>query len=70
MGARAIGRYERKYVVSETTAGAVRQFVSAYMIPDPYMNAAEPRGYQVHSLYLDAPQLALYRQTAEGLKNR
>jgi hypothetical protein len=65
-----IGRYERKYVVSETTAAAVRQFVSAYMAPDPYMDAAEPRGYQVHSLYLDAPQLALYRQTTEGLKNR
>lgn len=70
MGALAIGRYERKYVVTETTAAAVRQFVSAYMIPDPYMDPSKPLGYQVHSLYLDGPDLALYRHTTQGLKNR
>jgi VTC domain len=70
MSALETGRYERKYIVTETTAAAVRQFLSAYMIPDPFMTAAEPRGYEVHSLYLDAPHLALYRQTAEGIKNR
>lgn len=70
MGVFETGRYERKYVVTETVAGAIRQFVAAYMLPDPYMSPAEPRGYQIHSLYLDTPQLALYRLTTDGIKNR
>jgi hypothetical protein len=70
MSAFETGRYERKYVVTESTAAAIRQFVAAYMAPDPHMEAAEPWGYRVHSLYLDTPQLALYRQTTEGIKNR
>ncbi len=64
------GRFERKYVVTETAAAAIRQFVLAYMIPDPYMDPAERRGYRVRSLYLDSLDLALYRLTAEGIKNR
>lgn len=70
MSALAIGRYERKYVVTEAMAAAVRQFVSAYMIPDPYMDPSKPLGYQVHSLYLDGPDLLLYRYTTQGVKNR
>jgi VTC domain len=70
MSAFETGRYERKYLITEPKAAAVRQFVSAYMIPDPYMDASKPWGYQVHSLYLDAPHLALYCQTVDGLKNR
>lgn len=70
MSAFETGRYERKYLITGPKAAVVRQFVSAYMIPDPYMDASKPWGYQVHSLYLDAPHLALYRQTVDGLKNR
>jgi hypothetical protein len=70
MSAFETGRYERKYVVTEPAAAAVRRFVAAYMTPDPHMDAAEPWGYRIHSLYLDSPYLALYRQTAEGIKNR
>jgi SPX domain protein involved in polyphosphate accumulation len=64
------GRYERKYVIAEAKAAAVRQFVSAYMMPDPHMDMAAPWGYRVNSLYLDSQQLDLYRQTTQGIKNR
>jgi len=70
MGDFAIGRYERKYVISATMAEALRGFVSAYLVPDPYMDLSQPWGYQVHSLYLDSADLKLYRQTTEGNKNR
>lgn len=65
-----VGRYERKYVVSERMAGEVRRFVAAYTAPDPYMQANVPDGYWVHSVYLDSPRLHLCQQTREGIKNR
>jgi hypothetical protein len=63
-------RYERKFIVSESLAGAIRDFVGAYLVHDRYMDAAGPDGYRVCSLYLDTPQLALYRQSKQGIKNR
>ena len=70
MGALEVYRYERKFVVAEAVAVAVRQFVRAYLMPDGHMAADESTGYHVFSLYLDTPQLALYRQSVEGIKNR
>lgn len=63
-------RYERKYVISEAAAGAVRQFVAPYLTPDQHMKPSDPRGYQVFSLYLDTPFLSMYRQTVEGVRSR
>jgi hypothetical protein len=63
-------RFERKYVVTELAADAIRQFVTAYLDRDTYMAGKGPTGYRIHSLYLDTPDLALYRQTMEGIKNR
>jgi hypothetical protein len=70
MGALEVYRYERKFLVSERDAESIRQFVCVYLEPDRYMAASSPGGYRVCSLYLDTPQLALYRQSVDGIKNR
>ena len=63
-------RFELKYIVDEDRAVAIRDFVSSYLEPDDYYDRNQGCGYLVASLYLDAPDLKLYRQTVQGLKNR
>jgi hypothetical protein len=70
VGAPDVFRYERKYVVSEIMADSIREFIAPYLTPDDHMKADEPRGYKVHSLYLDTPQFSMYRQTVEGIRSR
>lgn len=70
MGTVEISRFERKFVVSERTAEAVRSFVSGYLPLDEHMTPDQPRGYRVFSLYLDTPSRQLYRQSCDGIKNR
>lgn len=65
-----IFRYERKFVVPEHMAEAVRSFVSSYLPYDDYIRPDEPYGYRVCSLYLDTPNFNLYRQSCDGIKNR
>ena len=61
-------RYELKYIVDERRAQAIRVYVESYLPADQYM--ASPRGYHVRSLYLDSPDLQLYRQTLAGHRDR
>jgi SPX domain protein involved in polyphosphate accumulation len=70
MGTVEIFRYERKFVVPERTADAIRSFVAGYLPLDEHMVSDEPFGYRVCSLYLDTPNRNLYRQSCEGIKNR
>jgi len=70
MGAFEVYRYERKYVVTEAIALAIRRFATTYLDPDLYMAGKGPTGYRVYSLYFDTLGFALYRQTMEGHKNR
>jgi hypothetical protein len=70
MGVVEVYRYERKYLVTERTANAARQFVASYLVPDEHMAGQGADGYRVCSLYLDTPQLGLYHQSVYGLKNR
>lgn len=70
MGTLEVFRYERKFLVAESDAASIRRFVAGYLVPDRYMVGAGPSGYRVCSLYLDSPQLLLYRQTVDGIKNR
>lgn len=63
-------RYERKYTVTEPMAAAIRHFASAYLVHDEHMRGCGADGYRVCSLYLDSPQLELYRQSCDGVKNR
>jgi VTC domain len=70
MGAMEVYRYERKFVVTEPTAMAVRRFVASYLVLDEHMSGEGPDGYRVCSLYLDTPHLGLYHQSRQGIKNR
>jgi len=63
-------RFELKFIVSESTARGVRDFVLSYLEPDPHADPARNCEYPVHSLYLDGPNLTLCRSTLWGLKNR
>jgi hypothetical protein len=70
MGTVEISRFERKFVVSEHAAEAIRSFVSGYLPSDEHMTPDQPRGYRVYSLYLDTPSRKLYQQSCDGIKNR
>lgn len=63
-------RFELKYLVSEHTARAVRQFVRCYLKPDEFAASLPDFSYPVHSLYLDSPDLATYQAVQTGEKNR
>jgi hypothetical protein len=63
-------RFELKYLVTESTARAVRQFARAYLRPDDYAATQPNNAYPVHSLYLDSPDLTTYQAVQTGEKNR
>lgn len=63
-------RFELKYLVSEETARAVRQFVRCYLKPDEFAETQPDYAYPVHSLYLDSPDLSTYQAVQTGEKNR
>ncbi len=63
-------RFELKYVIDERCAAAVRDFVSAHLTPDEHAQKSADFSYPVNSVYLDSPDMILFRQTAGGLKNR
>jgi hypothetical protein len=63
-------RFELKYLVSEATARAIRDFCLSYLEPDEHDDPAEGFEYSVSSLYLDSPSLVLCRSTMQGHKNR
>ena len=63
-------RFELKYIIPEETALAVRDFVSSYLEIDEFGATLPNLSYPVHSLYLDSPDLKLYRATINGDKNR
>lgn len=63
-------RFELKYIVSEATAVAARQFVRCYLKPDEFAATCPLGAYPVHSLYLDSPDLETYHAVQTGEKNR
>jgi len=63
-------RFELKYIISEEIALAVRDFVSSYLAIDEFGATLPNLSYPVHSLYLDSSDLATYRATINGDKNR
>jgi SPX domain protein involved in polyphosphate accumulation len=64
------GRFERKYLVTDEIAVAVRDAIRPYVDVDVHMPPGSVRGYVVHSLYLDNASLDLYRQTRECQSER
>ena len=63
-------RYELKYIIQEAAAREIRAFARNHLMPDPYAKASLNYSYNIYSVYLDSPGLALMNQTLEGLKNR
>lgn len=63
-------RFELKYLVTEKTARAVRQFVRCYLKPDDFAATLPDYSYPVHSVYLDSPDLTTYQAVQCGDKNR
>ena len=63
-------RLEFKYLITEETALAVRDFVSAYLEIDENGITQQNLSYPIHSLYLDTDDLECYWATINGEKNR
>jgi hypothetical protein len=58
-------RFEAKYLIDEVTAAHVRRHCRMYLPLDKYC-ARRPEGcYPITSIYLDSPDLRLYRSTIE-----
>ena len=63
-------RYECKYLLTESLAARVRNYVAPYVEPDPFA-ASQPDGrYPISSLYLDSDDLRLYQETLAGIRDR
>src|SRR5436305_14125016 len=63
-------RFELKYLIPESTALLVRDFVRSYLEMDEFSVGRPNYSYPVHSLYLDSDDLKLYWRTINGDKNR
>jgi hypothetical protein len=63
-------RFELKYLITESTAERVRDFVRCYLNFDEFSAGRPNYSYPVHSLYLDSDRLELYWRTINGDKNR
>jgi len=63
-------RFELKFIIDQQCAVAVRDFIRTYLVPDEHAEQTPANSYPVNSLYLDSPDLILFRQAAVGMKNR
>jgi hypothetical protein len=59
-----------KYIVDETVALAIRDYIRSYLQLDEYGATLPNLSYPIHSLYLDSADLKLYQATINGDKNR
>jgi SPX domain protein involved in polyphosphate accumulation len=63
-------RHEVKYLVSESKAAAIAQFIRPYVRLDRYCKLQPGGAYPVVTLYLDSDNLQLCRESMQGHKNR
>lgn len=63
-------RYEIKYLVSESAAAAITQFISPYTHLDRYCKLQADGVYPLVSLYLDSDDMQLFRESMEGKMTR
>jgi len=63
-------RFEMKYLISESTAAGMKQFMKSYIPMDRYCKLHRGGDYPIVSLYLDSENLRLCRESLEGHKNR
>jgi hypothetical protein len=63
-------RYELKYLISESQVEAVRRAIQPYCVLDPHSERQPDHQYGIQSLYLDTPNLDLYRISRERRAQR
>ncbi len=63
-------RHEMKYLISESQAEAMAQFIKPFLQPDRYCKLQRGGTYPIVSLYLDSDNLHLCRESLTGQKNR
>lgn len=63
-------RFECKYLVNPLVLPEMRSYLRPFVEPDRYARQRANGRYPVSSLYLDSPDLLLYRQTRCGEKDR
>jgi hypothetical protein len=63
-------RFERKYVIRESMAPIVREYLRGFMVLDEFSETREDWTYPVHSIYLDSDQLHTYWATVQTEKTR
>jgi hypothetical protein len=63
-------RYECKYLIEPLLTNEVRDFLKPFVQPDAFAARRPDHRYPVGSLYLDSPDLLLFRQTQAGEKDR
>jgi hypothetical protein len=63
-------RIEAKYTVPSSMAGEIARYIQPYVVEDPHAEGQPDHAYDVLTLYLDSPDLRLYRETREGVLNR
>lgn len=65
-----LSRHECKYFVAPQLLPSMRDYLSSFVAPDAFAAPWPGYRYPVTSLYLDNPELLLYRMTAEGRRTR
>lgn len=63
-------RHEMKYLISESTAAGITQYIKAYTCLDRYSEFQPNNAYMVQSVYFDSLHMKLCRESLEGTKNR
>jgi hypothetical protein len=63
-------RFELKYYISETKTAEVEKFIGPYIHPDRYCKLQPTGSYPIVSLYMDSPDMKLYRESITGKQNR
>jgi SPX domain protein involved in polyphosphate accumulation len=63
-------RYELKYLISESKAQAIVQYIKPYLQMDRYSKLQRGGDYPIVSLYLDSDDLRLCWESLTGVKNR
>jgi SPX domain protein involved in polyphosphate accumulation len=59
-----------KYLVDEIRAAGIVRYIRPFLQPDRYSKLQRGGMYPIVSLYLDAPDLQLCRESLTGVKNR
>jgi SPX domain protein involved in polyphosphate accumulation len=63
-------RHEMKYLISESTAAGITQYLKAFTHFDRHSEFKPNNAYMISSVYLDSEDYRLCRESLDGQKNR